>query len=91
MAKNTPKSKRSGAVKREKTEPPRKTKRQTCIDMLKRPRGASLAELQKVTGWQPNSVRGLLSGTVKKLEGVRLISEVESGSRRYRIETGKVS
>ena len=71
---------------------PRKTKKQTCIDMLKRPKGASLAELQKATGWQPHSVRGFLSGTVKKMPGVALVTDIDDvGGRRYRIETGKAS
>ncbi len=88
MAKNTPKSKTSASAKRQKVNSLRKTKKQTCIEMLKRPKGASLAELQKATGWQPHSVRGFLAGTVRKLEGVRLISEVtDGGERRYRIET----
>ena len=72
-----------------KKSPP-KTKKQICIDMLKRPKGASLKELQKATGWQAHSVRGFLSGTVKKMEGVTLVAEVtEGGKRRYRIETQK--
>ncbi len=92
MAKNTPKSKTSASAKRQKANSLRKTKKQTCIDMLRRPSGASLADLQKATGWQPHSVRGFLSGTVRKLEGVRLIGEVtDGGERRYRIETGKMS
>ena len=71
---------------------PQKTKKQTCIDMLKRPKGASLAELQKATGWQPHSVRGFLSGTVRKLEGITLATNAEDGGvRRYRIETQKAS
>lgn len=69
-----------------------KTKKQICIDMLRRPKGASLKDLQKATGWQAHSVRGFLSGTVKKMEDVRLISEInDGGERRYRIETGKAS
>lgn len=69
-----------------------KTKKQTCIKMLKRPEGASLAELQKATGWQPHSVRGFLSETVKKLEGVRLNNKVtDDGERRYCIKSGKAS
>lgn len=92
MAKKSPKSGISGAVKRQKISPPRKTKKQACIDLLKRPKGASLTDLQKATGWQPHSVRGFLSGTVKKLKGIRLNSEfTDDGKRRYRIETGKAS
>ena len=92
MAKNTPKPKKSGIVKCQKSNPPSKTKKQTCIDLLKRPKGATLAELQKATGWQPHSVRGFLSGTVKKIADITLVTEPdESGIRRYRIETGKAS
>ena len=71
---------------------PQKTKKQTCIDMLKRPKGASRAELQKATGWQAHSVRGFLSGTVKKMSGVALATDIDDvGGRRYRIETGTAS
>ena len=92
MAKNTPKSMKPSTAKRQKASSRRKTKKETCIARLERPEGASLAELQKATGWQPHSVRGFLSGTVKKLEGVRLNSEVtDEGERRYCIETGKAS
>ena len=87
MAKTTLKPKAPGATKSLKTGPPRKSKKQACIALLKRQKGASLAELQKATGWQAHSVRGFLSGTVKKLAGVTLVSEqTEGGVRRYRIE-----
>ena len=92
MAKNTPKSKTTGTGKSPKAGSNPKTKKQTCIDMLKRPMGASLAELQKATGWQPHSVRGFLSGTVKKMPGVALTTDIDDGgARRYRIEAGKKS
>ncbi len=87
-----PKSKTSGLRKGHKADTIRKTKKQTCIDMLKRQKGASLAELQKATGWQPHSVRGFLSGTVKKMPEVALVAEVaDGGGRRYRIEREKTS
>ncbi len=44
-----------------KSKPPAKTKKQICIDLLKRPKGASVGELQKATGWQAHSVRAVLS------------------------------
>ena len=84
--KSAPKSKKSGPTKGQKHNAGRKTKKQTRIDMLKRPKGASLAELKKATGWQPHNVRGFLSGIVKKLEGVTLVNEAtDGGKRRYRI------
>src|SRR5512146_892125 len=42
------------------------SKTATILDLLKRKDGATLKELMKVSGWQPHSVRGFLSGTVGK-------------------------
>ncbi len=54
--------------------------------LLKRECGATLAELTTVTGWQAHSVRGFLSGTLKKKLGYAVASERgEDGVRRYRI------
>lgn len=70
------------------TEP--NTKTGACLLLLARPGGASLAELQKLTGWQPHSVRGFLSGTVKKIEGLTLVTEKpDDGPRRYRVQRAK--
>jgi len=42
--------------------------------------------LQKAAGWQAHSVRGFLSGTVKKKLGLEVASEkTGKGERRYRI------
>lgn len=54
------------------------------IAMLRRPRGASLAELMVETGWQRHSVRGALSGVIKKRLGAPVCSQREDGERRYR-------
>ena len=65
---------------------PKLTKKRICTDLLSRPEGASIEELQGATGWQPHSVRGFLAGTVKKASGLTLVSErPEIGPRRYRI------
>jgi len=63
------------------------TKKQIGIALLERPKGASIAEIQRAMGWQAHSVRGFLAATVKKMPGVTLISEKpENGPRRYRVE-----
>ena len=57
------------------------------LDLLKRPGGVSAAELMKVTGGQPHSVRGFLSGTVGKKMGLTVVStKAEDGTRSYSIE-----
>ena len=62
------------------------TKRARVLDLLKATDGASLAELMHATSWQRHSVRGFLSGTVKKKLGLSLISTIsEQGLRRYKI------
>jgi uncharacterized protein DUF3489 len=63
-----------------------KTKQQACLDLLARPEGATVDDLQAATGWQQHSVRGFLAGAVKKKLGLTLLSEKpDAGSRRYRI------
>jgi hypothetical protein len=43
-------------------------------------------QLRKATGWQAHSVRGLLSGTLKKKMGLRVVSsKLQDGQRTYRI------
>jgi hypothetical protein len=65
-----------------------KTKQQVCLDLLNRPEGATVEELQATTGWQQHSVRGFLAGAVKKKLRLTLLSEKpEAGPRRYRIDS----
>ncbi|MCB1498644.1 MAG: DUF3489 domain-containing protein [Bauldia sp.] len=54
--------------------------------MLRRPNGATLADLVTATGWQAHSVRGALAGSLKK-KGYIIISEKTDSVRRYRIES----
>ncbi len=48
--------------------------------------GATIVELMAATGWQAHSVRGFLSGTVKKRMNLNVLSEKnDKGTRHYRI------
>ena len=75
-------------------KPARKPQSQTSkhdalLKLLHSNKGTTLAQMQKVTGWQPHSVRGFLSGTVKKRLGLALKSEQDkNGERRYSIAGG---
>ncbi len=55
------------------------TKQATLIDLMRRPGGATIADLVKATGWQPHSVRGAISGTLKKKLGLVVTSEKTEG------------
>ncbi len=62
------------------------TKQALLIDLLKRKRGATIDDIVAATGWQPHSVRGAISGTLKKKLGLTVASEVANGRGRvYRI------
>ena len=67
-------------------KPVRQTKQQIMIDLLSRDEGASIPELMDATGWQQHTVRGALSGTLKKRLGLEIESIKTSVSdRTYRI------
>ena len=62
------------------------SKTASILDMLKRPNGATIKDLTKVTGWQPHSVRGFISGTLGRKMGLNISStKTEAGDRRYSV------
>lgn len=94
--KRQPKKRRGGAASKPvaakskgKQSPPavrQGTKQALLIDLLKRRKGATIDDAVKATGWQPHSVRGAISGALKKKLGLTVISEnVERRGRVYRI------
>ncbi len=66
---------------------PRQTKQQIMIELLRRPEGATIEELTNATEWQSHTVRGAMSGALKKKLGLAVTSEkVDARGRVYRIE-----
>lgn len=61
------------------------SKLSTVITLLRRPNGASIDDVMKATGWQAHSVRGAISGTIKKKQGLAVTSEKSGEVRVYRI------
>jgi hypothetical protein len=54
--------------------------------LLRRPEGATLDQISTSIGWQAHSVRGAMSGTLKKKQGLTITSDkAEDGQRVYRI------
>jgi len=51
------------------------TKQAQIIALLERPGGASVPEIVAETGWLAHSVRGLISGALKKKLGLPIVSE----------------
>ena len=63
------------------------SKKADIIALLQKPKGATLAELTKATGWQKHSVRGFLSGSLGRKMGLTVTStKAEGGERRYSIK-----
>jgi len=56
------------------------------VQLLSRPQGATLEAMMAETGWQAHSVRGAISGAIKRGLGLYVLSEKIDGARRYRIE-----
>jgi hypothetical protein len=62
------------------------TKSAKVIRLLRRAAGATIKDLIAATRWQPHSVRGFLSGVIRKKLGLNLITmERKNGERAYKI------
>lgn len=58
------------------------------LNMLLHPEGATIEALSEATGWQLHSVRGAISGSLKKKLGLTVTSEKTEAGRIYRIQKG---
>jgi hypothetical protein len=59
------------------------------ITLLRRREGATLEQMMKATGWQAHSVRGAMSGSLKKKLGLTITNIKDGETRIYRIVDGK--
>jgi hypothetical protein len=62
------------------------TKQAQMIDLLERPEDATIEQIAKATGWQHHTIRGAISGALKKKLGLTVTSEKrDDGEHIYRI------
>ena len=74
------------AAKQPKPPQRAESKQSQLIAMLKRPDGATIAEVVETLAWQPHTVRGAIAGALKKKLGLKVESEkVDERGRVYRL------
>lgn len=62
------------------------TKQALVIELLRRPEGASIAEIVEATGWLSHTARGVLAGSLKKKLGLAIeSSKDDERGRIYRL------
>ena len=62
------------------------TKQAQLIEMLRAEGGATIDEIVEATGWKPHTIRGAMSGALKKKLGLTITSEkIEGRGRVYMI------
>ncbi len=63
------------------------TKLAALVMALRRPQGATNLQLMVATGWQPQTVRGAISGMLRKKLGLNvMLAHNDTGERVYRID-----
>ena len=57
----------------------------SVVEMMRKPGGVTLKAIMDATDWQSHSVRGAISGAIKKKLGLKVVSEMRGEERTYRI------
>ena len=74
------------AKRPQKARPAGNTKLGQLEAMLRRPEGATIPQLTGALDWQAHSVRGVISGSLKKKQGLKITATKAEGEERvYRI------
>jgi hypothetical protein len=82
----------SQASRRVKPDTGRKnTRAAQVIELLQQPGGASLNEIMTATCWQAHSVRGFISGHLRKTLGLKVKSFKRDGERVYALRKRTMS
>ena len=81
-----PKKEAKAARPRKDATEPRSIKKAEVIAMMKRAKGATLAEIMKETGWQAHTVRGFVSILGSKGGEKIESSKNAEGNRTYKIK-----
>jgi hypothetical protein len=85
-AKPAAKKSAKGTKKAAENAPRAESKGAKILELIGRPKGATLAEIMKATDWQAHSVRGFLS-TAGKKRGIEIeSSKNDAGERVYQIK-----
>jgi hypothetical protein len=64
------------------TAPRTDTKSAIVVDLLRREKGATIAEIAKATEWQAHSIRGFISASVGKKMGLKVESAKNDAGER---------
>lgn len=55
------------------------------VALMRRPEGATVAQMMEATDWQAHSVRGAMAGSLKRKHKLTITSAVGEGGKVYRI------
>lgn len=75
---------RTATAAKKASTPRADSKGAKILALIQRPKGATLAEIMKATGWQAHSVRGLISTAGKKHAITVESSKNDAGDRVYK-------
>ena len=76
-------ARKSAGTKAVSTKP--HTKQDQLLALLRRAEGVTIDQAAKALAWQPDSVRGIISGVLKKRLGLTITSEKGDGGRVYHV------